>query len=698
MPIVFSSSPPRVTLTLTMSAIQPPQPPEGMPKDRSARRILSTVVSGLALPAALYLLLYYLLTYPLLHQFNTRFFCGTEDGYQNIWNLWWTNHALTHLRQWPWYTTWIHYPQGTSLIAHTLAPFNGFVGTVLQSGLGLSLHQTYNTIVVFSFVMTGVTTFWLARRVSGSYPGALFAGAAFTFTHFHFAHAHNHLQMVSLEWLPLAVLAIYEMLARPRVWKGIAAALALFLVALCDFHLTFYAVMAGVIMGLGTLARLTRAGLVGGLLAAAAGGMLMIHTPDYGIALIAEALKYNPKAPPHWGASLLLWAPSLAAFIVLAVVALFARRLWGGLFWGLALVSLVFNAVVVDSGLHLWLALPAALAVFVGVAVLLAPYWPRFRDYALPLAVFTLVAAGTTGALAYKLLHLNKTDPLQHSHNPKDWSTDLVDPLVPGWEWRFHGATRPIWGPLADDPAKEFIYIEHSLYVGWAVVLLGLYAWWRRATVRAAGTRDLGYWATLVALFFLLSLGPLLHVRGKVLPVPGFYWVLEAIFPPLKMGGVPMRLMAMVFLAGAVMAACGAAELFRRLGMAAVPVFLALVALWAVESLPRAQTTTPTGYPFWVTELRKLPPGPVVDTTYHDNMFAHLYYATGHGHPVGEGYISRYPRSVEQRRGEFRRLVENGEWRTLRQKWGFKYLVVRHHVNGLNRLIGDGEVRVYALP
>src|SRR3954465_3294432 len=206
-------------------------------------RAMNSFLRGFVVPASLYLAIYYLFSYPLFHSFSTHYFCGQEDGFQNIWNLWWVNKSVTDLHQLPWFTNYLHHPAGTSLIAHTLAPFNGFLGIGLQTFM--TLNQTYNTIVIFSFVMTGVTTYWLARRVTGSYIGSLFAGAAFTFCHFHFAHAQNHLQMVTLEWMPLALLAVYELLTRPTLLKGIGAAAALFLVALSDFHLTFYVVVAG---------------------------------------------------------------------------------------------------------------------------------------------------------------------------------------------------------------------------------------------------------------------------------------------------------------------------------------------------------------------------------------------------------------------------------------------------------------------
>jgi len=541
-------------------------------------RSLKPILYGFLLPTALYAVIYYLFSYPLWHSFSTDFFCGQEDGYQNIWNLWWVNKAITELHQSPWYTTWLHYPTGTTLIAHTLAPFNGFVGILLFK-MGLSLNQVYNTIVIFSFVMTGVTTFWLAWRVTGSYIGSLFAGAAFTFCHFHFAHAQNHLQMVTLEWLPLAVLAVYELLTRPTILKGIAAAAALFLVALSDFHLTFYVVVAGTLLG----------------------------------------------------------------FVA------FARLAIGG--------------------------------------------FENVKRYIIPLALFVTLMSASTGVLAYKLLKVNKTDVLQQNHNAWEWSTDVVDPAIPGAQWRFNELTKPVWSVLAT-PDKEFVYVEHSLYIGWVVLLLCGWAIWRR---RETGVKDLGYWLGLLTLFFLLSLGPNLHVAGTVTKIPGVYPVLEWIFPPLKMGGVPMRLMAMVFLSGAVIAAGSLQDLLKITGRWKWGALAILIAVWAFESLPKAQPTTPAVYPQWVQKLHDLPDGPVIDMHFKTNMSIHLFYATGHGKPTGEGYISRYPKSVEEKRGKFRELVDKEDWETLRKDWGFKYLVIEHHVGGLKALVQDGEIRVYQL-
>src|SRR4030042_6248184 len=106
-------------------------------------------------PILLYLIMFCILTYPLIFKFPTHFFADTGDGLQNVWNIWWVNKAVTQLHQSPWYTTYLHYPHGTSLLGHTLNPFTGFLGIFLLKFL--SLIETHNVIVLFSFVIGGVT-------------------------------------------------------------------------------------------------------------------------------------------------------------------------------------------------------------------------------------------------------------------------------------------------------------------------------------------------------------------------------------------------------------------------------------------------------------------------------------------------------------------------------------------------------------
>ena len=203
------------------------------------------------MPSVVYLGAFALLTFPTLARFSTRFICDGGDGLQNVWNLWWVGWAV-RARQNPWFTYHLHYPGGTSLVAHTLVPFDGLIALPLRHFL--TLVQAHNAIVVFSFVMGGVTAFWRSLGLTGRYGGSLVAGGIFTFSSYHFAHAEGHLQLVSLEWIPLFLLAWCSLLERPTLWRGAGAAGALLLVLLCDYYYFAFSLLAAAIVLLCELA------------------------------------------------------------------------------------------------------------------------------------------------------------------------------------------------------------------------------------------------------------------------------------------------------------------------------------------------------------------------------------------------------------------------------------------------------------
>ena len=208
---------------------------------------LHAAVFDIALPAAIYTLSFFALTYPLICQFSNAFYCGRGDGVQNEWNLWWVRKVILDLHQSPWFTTWLHAPYGTTLVGHTLNPINGLIGIPLS--LIFSRIQVYNLIVIGCFVSSGITAFWLARHITKSYVPGLFGGFAFTFTGYHFAHAYGHMQLISMEFIPLFLLAWLRMLEQPGYARAATAGIVLGLVGLCDLNYVFYSVLAGSIAG-----------------------------------------------------------------------------------------------------------------------------------------------------------------------------------------------------------------------------------------------------------------------------------------------------------------------------------------------------------------------------------------------------------------------------------------------------------------
>lgn len=195
------------------------------------------------LPAIIYFLFFTIYSWPWIPQFNTHFFTDGGDGLQNVWNIWWVNKSVTELHQLPWHTSFLHYPYGTTLIAQTLNPFNGFVGIGLLKIF--SLVQTFNIMVIFSFVSAGVTMFWLCHYFTRHYIPSLIGGFIFTFSSYHFAHAIGHMQLVSLEFIPLFILLWWKLLIRPRYRTAVGAALVLLLVLLCDYYYLLYSIVLG---------------------------------------------------------------------------------------------------------------------------------------------------------------------------------------------------------------------------------------------------------------------------------------------------------------------------------------------------------------------------------------------------------------------------------------------------------------------
>jgi hypothetical protein len=110
------------------------------------RSALKRLMLLLVVPAMVYITIFCVLTYPLVTSFSTLFFTNSGDGLQNVWNLWWVNRAVTVLHVSPWFTSYLHYPTGVSLVGHTLNPFNGFLSVALLQVM--TLVEAHNTIVV----------------------------------------------------------------------------------------------------------------------------------------------------------------------------------------------------------------------------------------------------------------------------------------------------------------------------------------------------------------------------------------------------------------------------------------------------------------------------------------------------------------------------------------------------------------------
>jgi hypothetical protein len=230
----------------------------------------------LALLAHLLLSLFY--TWPLaLDLFSGAATPGTivEDRNQNLWNLWWAKTALLDLHTNPFHTDWIYWPDGVSLQFHTLNIFNGLFSIPLQAFL--PLPEVYDLIVLFSFVMTGWGAYllldYILARTAGALPvplravAALVGSAIFSYSAYHVATQRGLLQLISLEWVPFAVLFLLRAVHDTPPWPGgralgawllrgaAPAVIFLALVALVDWYYVMYTLLFTGCYGLYLLGR-----------------------------------------------------------------------------------------------------------------------------------------------------------------------------------------------------------------------------------------------------------------------------------------------------------------------------------------------------------------------------------------------------------------------------------------------------------
>jgi hypothetical protein len=518
-----------------------------------AVQYLKAFLRWFGLPALLYLLLFYAFSPHYLGHFNDAFYLDSGDGFQNVWNIWWVNESLGGEGANPYFTNILHWPHGTSLIPQTMNIYNGLVAIPLMGIFGFSLIAAVNFAVVFSFVMGGVTMFWFIQKLVKKYWVSLIAGALFTFSSYHFAHGLGHLQLVSLQWIPLFLLAFWLLIEKMRCRHALLAAVALFLVMLCDYYY---------------------------------------------------------------------------------------------LFWSIIVAGM-------------WLA------------------WKCYKKELKPtrqnlkvLAVFTAVCAVLVGPLLYKLLHLNKVDPLLGSHDPAMFGLDPLSVVLPGGMSHWSELTNWHWAHI---PYAS----ETSMFFGYALlVVLGI-AFYKLVVKRkqSSAPKWLWFWWIVLLVFGALSLGPHPTMFGKIaesIPLP--YWFLEKVFPTLQISGMPIRWILIVLIAAIVIVSymLSGLDLKKRSSQ----ILLALFIMFSlIELYPNPLPLTPTEVPKYVHVLKQLPPGAVIDNAAVTGPWQ-LRHQTIHEKPMAFGYVTRLPKSVDQKDFEIFADLEQGRYNELCTQHKIRYVTL----------------------
>ncbi len=237
-------------------------------------------------------------------------------------------------------------------------------------------------------------------------------------------------------------------------------------------------------------------------------------------------------------------------------------------------------------------------------------------------------------------------DPAQS----RSLSADLLAYVTP---LEFH----PLWGGWARSAGQVFSASpsEHQMFVGFSALLLA--ALGARAGLRRRGkAAGILLWLLVLLSFFILSLGPVLHVGGRSDLLPGgrelalpYAW-LATHLPFMDITRSVSRFDIMVMLVIALLAAWGLRWLLQR-GLAGRGVGLLLSTLLLFEFLPAPYPLSLPDTPAWYATLAAdKRPGALLNLPMNWDRPGYLLYQTVHQKPLAVAYISRDdPRTLAER-------------------------------------------------
>ena len=193
---------------------------------------------------SLYLLVATVMTWPLLGRLATHLPMGTNDLWQNYWNLWWWKRAML-LGQSPYTTDMLFHPEGTPLGLHTHSPATMLLTMPVNALFGMA--TAYNLAVFCGFVLAGFGGYLLAREYTRSAPAASLAGIVAAYFPQHVEQSLEHLNLASYWAMPLFVWALVRTVRRGGRW-WIAAGLFFSLTTLLAWHYGLVSIILGIVV------------------------------------------------------------------------------------------------------------------------------------------------------------------------------------------------------------------------------------------------------------------------------------------------------------------------------------------------------------------------------------------------------------------------------------------------------------------
>jgi hypothetical protein len=186
-------------------------------------------------------------TYPLvLHMPNAVE--DRQDALLNVWISAWDGHQLladpVHL-----FDANIFHPYPRTLAYSELLLGNALLALPVTAATGNPVLG-YNVALLLSFILSGLGTYFLVLRLTRSPGAGVVAGALFAFCTYRMTNLAQA-QLLTTQWMPFSLLALYELLRRPRLQRVVTFVLFFCLQALSSFYYGILLALAVVVLGIG---------------------------------------------------------------------------------------------------------------------------------------------------------------------------------------------------------------------------------------------------------------------------------------------------------------------------------------------------------------------------------------------------------------------------------------------------------------
>ena len=197
-----------------------------------------------------FLCLAIIFTRPLIAKMGNEIAGEIGDNIYFIWMIGWVKKALFKLGVNPMNVWFLNYPEGWNMAHTEITPAQLALGQVFAF-FG-SETFAYNAVMLLSFVLSGVVTFYWVRHLTGSFAAGLLSGTIFSCLPYRQAHyLAGHLNLSGTQWLPLFFWGWFDLL-KPgdklydqhiRVKPALMAAAGLGLTALTSQYYFFMMVI-----------------------------------------------------------------------------------------------------------------------------------------------------------------------------------------------------------------------------------------------------------------------------------------------------------------------------------------------------------------------------------------------------------------------------------------------------------------------